>query len=164
MPRQMTHHRMAWLVAGVIVGLGISYFWPHEPVQAVGSDSNPKFAMTTVPVSIVNDIEGIFVLDFLTGRLTGGVLNTQNGRFFNAYQRNVAGDFQVDTEAKYVMVAGQANLPNQGQVPRASGVLYIGELTSGRVICYSFPFAQGNRPSQAPLQPVDGFQFRERAN
>lgn len=161
---RMSESRMTWLAAGLLAGMALSYFWPHEPAKAITTDRNDKFAMATIPVSLVSDVEGIFLLDFSTGQLRGAVLNNKIGKFTHSYQRNIAADFKVDPTAgsfHYSIVAGRANLPSQGPATLSTGVLYVGELTSGRVICYAFPYNESNRPTQAVLRPIDSFQFRE---
>ena len=158
--------RMVWLAAGLVAGLAIASVWPHEPAYAVTTDRDAKFAMTTCTVSVVavDPIEAIFVLDFLTGSLKGAVLNRQIGKFTAFYYRNLALDFKVDpkSEPHYVIVNGQAQLSGNAGLQFASSVLYIGELTSGKIVCYGFPWKESRTPL-APFQlvQVDGFQFRE---
>jgi hypothetical protein len=154
---------MTWLAVGVAAGLCISYFWPHEPALAVTTDRDSKFAMATIALTPIDTVEGIFVLDFLTGQLTGAVLNNKMGKFMTQYSRNIAVDFQVDPKAEphYAIVSGLANLPSGRGVNPATGVIYIGELTSGKVICYSFPVRVATQPQVSPLTPIDFFQFRE---
>lgn len=159
--------RMVWLIAGVLAGMALSYFWPHEPIFAESTDRNAKFAMATASVASfagLGDLEGVFLLDFYTGRLQGAVLNNKSGKFGYFYYRNVAADFKVDPNAEpnYAIVAGKAQLPGTGGATPANGVIYVAELTSGKVMAYWFPYRESNRalpPIQ--LQRLDGFQFRE---
>ena len=155
-----------WLATGLLAGLCISYFWPSQQVKATTSDRDDKFAMVTMPVTIAAvpgaELEGVFVLDFLTGQLRGAVLNQKTGTFTHHYMHNVAADFQAGTEARYAFVSGIANLPNRGRLTMGTGVLYIAELTSGKVLAYGLSYADTNRPvPPQPLLPLDGFQFRQ---
>lgn len=158
--------RMLWLAVGTAAGLCIARFWPHEPAQAATNDRDSKFAMGTCSVSLADNVEGVFVLDFLTGRLQGAVLNPNTGKFMNAYYRNLAADFGVDPKAEphYVFVSGKASLPSRGRLSAAQCAIYVGELTSGKVIAYWFPYNVPRR-KMAPvqLQVLDFFQFREAA-
>lgn len=161
---QYGDRRFLWLTVGVICGMCMSYFWPHEPAMAVATDRDgDRFAITTVPTKNSN-AEAVFVLDFLTGRLQGAVLNSRTGKFTHAYYRNLAADFGVDPTAKphYVIVSGEVSLPQQGRAQFADGGLYVGEMSSGKVVCYAFSFVFNNAPS-APQQliPMDQFQFRQ---
>ncbi len=165
MLNRVSESRILWLVVGVMIGLGISYFWPHEPALAIASDRNDKFALATVPVSV--DLDMIFVLDFLTGRLHGAALDRQGTGFAARYIRNVAADFNVDPQAepKYAIVAGRAAFANTAGAQFANGVLYVSELSSGRVVAYKIPYRITNRPIPIPLQlfPFANFGFREAA-
>lgn len=170
-------NQLLLLACGLVAGLCISAFWPHEPARAVTTDRNDKFALVTVPVTAgvtggvagvpgpgALPLEGVFVLDFLTGRLQGGVLNNRSGKFVHAYYRNVAADFQIDPTAQpnYAIVGASANLPGARGVTPAAGVIYVAELTSGKVIAYSFPYRETNRPiPPMEMSPLDMFQFRE---
>ena len=75
MKPQESNGRMAWLLAGVLAGLGIAFVWPHEQGLATTADRGDKFAMLTVPVQL-GQSEAVFVLDQLTGQVRGAVLNT----------------------------------------------------------------------------------------
>ncbi len=157
-------NRTVWLIAGLLVGLGLSYFWPHEPVQAIGVDRADEFSMLTCETGL-GGAEAVFVLDFLTGRIVGAALSAQTGKFTQIYQHNVAADFKVDPQKRphYVMISGRADLPRGRSNPGAS-LIYVGELTSGLVLTYAFPYQVNNRnkvTSPLPLLPVDQFRFRQ---
>ncbi|MDA1014651.1 MAG: hypothetical protein O3A00_09400 [Planctomycetota bacterium] len=162
----MKRERSLWVAVGLAAGLAISTLWPHEPLHAVSNDRSSKFAIFTTEVAALTPMEGVFVLDFLTGRLTGAVLNNTSGKFTTAYFRNVAADFGVKPRAKpdYAVVSGRVQLPARGGITPATGAVYIAEMTSGKVAAYTFPFIN----SQAPVPPVqmgilDFFSFRQQA-
>src|SRR5689334_4178618 len=94
-----TDRRMVWLLLGVLAGIGLSALWPTEQVHAIATDRSDRFAVCTVDVG-PGTPDAVFVLDFLTGRLTGAMLNPQSGIFTNFYFRNVAADFIIDPNAK----------------------------------------------------------------
>ena len=165
MQPKSNERRLVWMGMGLMAGLCLAYLWPHEMAHAVAADRDDRFAMCTVDVGFAN-AEAIFVLDFLTGRLQGAMLNQQSAQFTNFWARNIAADFQVQADAaakaKYVFVPGLANLNNKGGTTTAAGVLYIGELTSGKVGCYRFSFKTSTKamPLQV-LEPFAYFPFRE---
>ncbi len=151
--------RMVWLLTGVLAGVGLAALWPAETAHAIATDRSDRFAVCTVDVG-PGTPDAVFVLDFLTGRLTGALLNPQSGIFTNFYFRNVAADFVIDpnTKPKYAMIPGAGILNSGGGVTTASGVIYIGELASGKLVAYRFPF----RTSRVPLDdilPLDPFAF-----
>lgn len=160
--------RAVWLVLGLVAGLGVSYLWPREAAYAMSNDRDAKFAMCTCPVGgligVSNPIDGVFVLDFLTGSLKGAVLNLQVGKFSSFYVRDLAKDFKIDPqeEPHYAFVAGNAQISGRGGVNFATGVIYVGELTSGKVMCYGFPWRDTPEPTPVTqLGLVDAFQFRQ---
>lgn len=169
MKSQKNERRLLWLLCGVICGLGLAYVWPHEPAYAVATDRDAKFAICTVEVG-PGLPEAVFVLDFSTGRMHGGMLNSQSGMFSNFWFADVQADFKVQGKggAKFTMIPGQGYLTASTSTPggggtTATGVLYIGELTTGKVGCYKFHYvnntAGGGEPMQ--LEPVNYFVFRD---
>ena len=122
-------------------------------------------AVTDVTIAGVRDVlEGVFVLDILMGRLIGKVIS-KNGQFTHTYQANLAADFGIkgNVQPQYAIVTGNAIMPQAGPQTPATGIIYVGELTTGKVIAYGF-FYNSNRGGLRPLQPIDGFEFREAVN
>jgi hypothetical protein len=163
-------NRVAWLACGLLAGLAISYFWPHEPVYATTGDRDTQFSMVTCPVGVsaagINDpMDCVFILDFLTGQLKGAAMNRQAGKFASFYFRDLANDFEVDGNADphYCMVTGYSQIANQGGAAMASGMLYVGELNSGKVAGYSFPWREQGTGGPVPLIPMDVFQWKKPA-
>lgn len=154
---------MAWLLAGLVGGVCLSYLWPVEHVQATATDREERFAICTTE-TYVGAPESVFVLDFLTGRLLGATLNQQSGIFTNFYARNIAGDFTLDgtTKPKFVIIPGRADLQSGRGSQASAGVIYVGELNSGKVICYRFSYVN-SRTARAvvPMEPLATFNFRE---
>ena len=155
----------------VVVMLGFAFGWisksllPTEVALAETANSGEKFAMVTTGVDITNTVESVFILDFLTGDLKGAVINPRTGIFTNFYQRNVAADFQLQAAGKYSMVTGRTVVNAGRGVTPATGIIYIGELTTGKVIAYQYPYNQANVPTPpVPLAPRDQFEFRAAAN
>lgn len=156
--------RFRWMAIGLIAGLAVAYVWPHEHAAAAVADRNNKFAMVTAQMDATGFVEAVFVLDFLTGQLRGGVVNPTVGQFVYFFTRNVAADFRVDpnTPGTYAIVSGRANPTNSPRVQRGASYLYVAENTSGQVFAYALTMpteVPGNGP--VPLEPATSFQFRE---
>lgn len=166
MKKQWTQQNGFWLVVGVMAGIAMSYIWPSEPTMAASTDrdNGGKFAVVTCTTQ-AGQSEGIFILDFLTSRLYGAALNGQTGKFTQFYRRNLAGDFNIPEGSKpsYVMCEGYVNLSMRGGGARpAQGGLYVGELNSGRMILYAFPYLnRSTGRGNYDFGIVDKFQFRE---
>ena len=161
--QQAHDQRTWWLLAGVAIGVGLSWLWPMETVQAVATDREERFAISTTESGLAQP-EAVFVLDFLTGRLTGAALNSQTANFTQFYFRMISADFALDanTKPKFVMIPGRADLVSGRGATNAAGVLYIAELNSGKVIAYRFPVRISQKPTPPqPLEPFATFPFRE---
>ncbi len=157
---------LAIFLFGVIAGGTAIYFQPQQSVKASVANGNDKFTMVTVPVSI-GETEAVFVLNHLTGILSGAVLNPSTARFTHYYLHNVAADFETpggSGEQKYAIVSAAAPLRTMNGLQPANGMIYIGELSSGRVIGYTFPMPRGpGSPTPIPLAKIAFFPFAESA-
>ena len=159
MTTNLSNRRAVWFVLGTLAGLGLSAFWPVEHVHALATDRSDRFSVTTVTVGPTSP-DAVFVLDFLTGRLTGALINQQSGVFTNFYFRNLAADFGVPRDAKprYAIMTGLGNMTSGSGLSTAQGIIYIGELNSGKLAAYRFPYRISRVPILEPL-PVELIAF-----
>jgi hypothetical protein len=152
-------------VIGLIVGLSLNGAWPTVPLHATATHGQENFAIATGPID--SDVEGIFFLDYLTGDLTGAVLNPRLGRFNSVFSGNVMAAFggAKIKNPKFLMVTGQINIPRgQGNVQYANTVIYVAEATTGEIVCYAIPWSSAmaakNAPQQSKLIMLDRKPFR----
>jgi len=130
-------------------------------VQALGSLTADKFAACTCPMD--NNAEGFFILDFLTGDLTGGVLNPQAGaaKFTRVYSYNVLADLGVQAgaarEPRFLLLAGGMNFVGPGANTMAQSVLYVTDVATGVTAAYAIPWVsqQARVPGRAELVLLD---------
>lgn len=150
-------------IAGALTMAAVAYFMPPQAAKAPVASGNDKFTMMTVMLQEAGNIEGVFVLNHLTGLMVGGVLNEQTGKFAYRYVHNVAADFQTGAkDPKYAIVTGGANLRASGGVAPAVGVIYVAELSSGAVIAYGMPRPTNrNAGTTMELVKLDFFQFAD---
>src|SRR5581483_10120616 len=87
-----------------------------------------------------------YFLDFLTGELKAAVLNPRNGKFtsFFTYDK-VFEDLGINVKEiknpKFLMVTGVTDMKRgSGMAKLGKGVIYITELTSGKIVAYAVPF------------------------
>lgn len=153
---------MGWpAVALLAVGIVAGSWWRAVPaVQALTALADDAFAVCTVPVD--GTTEGIFILDFETGDLSGAVLNPATSRFGVSYKHNVLADLgfkpgQVKNP-RFLLVSGVADL-RQTPVPISPSVLYVTDSTTGTTVVYGIPWnaqqAQSGQPIIAKLVPLD---------
>lgn len=155
------------LIVGAAVGIaGFFVIAPSDqPLKAASTDRTSKFALASCPCSDIGDSEGIFVLDFLNGTITGGVLNNRTGKYSHRYFRQLGNDFKLNAntpEPEFAIVGARANLQGGGV---AKGVLHVAEKSSGLVVAYGFNYSSNNVPNRVqPLTPLDVLQYREGVN
>lgn len=161
----LKYRRLGWLGVALLSGVVLGGLMPNTPLHAVATDHYKTFVVATGPVD--DDIEAIFFLDFPSGTLSAAVLSVDTGRFMAFYARNVLGDLGIDQTKNphYLMVTGAANL-RQSAVLCQSGrtVVYVAEVTTGRVAAYAVPWTPGMKslrhPVKRPLKLLDVTQFR----
>ena len=101
--------RLCWMGGGLVLGLVFGGLWPDSPAHAVATSQIDGFAACTTPLD--SEIEGIFVLDSITGDLKGTALNPITRQFTVSFGVNVASAFGLDATAKprYLLVSGAAS-------------------------------------------------------
>lgn len=108
------------------------------------------------------DIEGLFVLDHLTGNLFCSLLSPRTGQQLGLFQTNAAlliGDRVGDPD--YVMTTGYIELGAAGRIGNlrpAQCVCYVSEGNSGRVLAFTLQFdrqrLQNGIPQEGLLQLI----------
>jgi hypothetical protein len=166
MARRIGNYQLAWLITGLIGGVLLAGIWPTQPTFATATDRLEQFGIATGFTD--EGLEGVYILDFMTGQLQALVIHRQLQKFAARYVRNVSGDFGVEAERnpQYVMVTGRADLrqvAGRGQYT-SQGVLYVAELESGQICVYTFPFGgdQLQKVESLPFVLLDKYQFRPR--
>jgi hypothetical protein len=150
--------------AGVLTMMAVAWLMPQQPAQAPVANGNDKFSMVTVPVIEGDETEAVFVLNHLTGVLTGAYINVQTQKFSQRFLHNVAGDFAAGgaVDPKYAIVSAYAPMRPAGGVQPSSGLLYIGELSTGAVIAYGFPRpTTRNMGGTLEVVKLDFFKFAD---
>lgn len=157
-----TSQKFGWLVAGVVLGSMLSVYWPAEPALAGAADTNQKLSMCTVETQ-VGQSDAVFILDHVTGRLTGAAFHPQAVAFNQFYGRSIAQDFGLTEGGVYVMCPGNLLLQGRsGGDPPGLGGVFVAELGSGKVALYGFNYS--NRKAGAPpreLVALATYDFRE---
>ncbi|MFV1965846.1 MAG: hypothetical protein ACC628_10515 [Pirellulaceae bacterium] len=141
------------LTLGLLVGVGMligslvathagpaQWELPETLLHATGSCGGDTMAIATGPID--EGMEGLFILDYLTGQLQCYVLNPNTGVVGATFVRNVVGDLGAEgKQTKYLLVTGQAVFRNiSGNVRLADSVVYVMDANSGRFAAYSIPW------------------------
>ena len=116
--------------------------FPMELLQASATDSTSSMAISTG--HIADGVEGLFVLDFITGNLQCQVLNPRTGGAGGLFRHNVALDLGVQQgkQPRYLMATGVADFRVQagGNFKPAGCILYVADANTGRYAAYMLPW------------------------
>ncbi|HVX59634.1 MAG TPA: hypothetical protein VHC19_03505 [Pirellulales bacterium] len=165
MSASLKHYGLVWMALGLLLGGVAAALWPATPLHAVATDRTDNFAIATGPLD--EDTEAVYFLDFVTGELKGTALSKVIRKFFASFRANVIYDMGIDAaqNPKFMMVTGQSIFRNNpGQTQAGYSVVYVAELTSGKVAAYAAPWshalANAGRPINRPFVLLDVMQFR----
>ena len=130
------------LLAGAAVTASLNPFAALEtPLQALATHGGDSMAIATGPID--EGVEGVFILDYITGELTCQVLNPRTGTLAGLYKRTITQDLGVEVgkQPKYLMVTGAIEIrQNIGNVKPADSLVYIADANTGRYACYMLPW------------------------
>lgn len=138
---------------------------PHIGVDASATDRTGRLILATGYVA--HDMEAVYCLDQLTGRLAAGVLSRKGERFQGVYERNINSDLAEALAAKglnipvpatplYSLVTGELDAENRGAQTwkLAKSVVYITEANTGMVLVYTIPWQQALHGGDQPAKDL----------
>jgi hypothetical protein len=151
--------QLFWMMAGLVLGLitAVLYCGNLRPVQAA-NDRHEDFILCTGPVSVMTNAptDGVWLLDYRTGRLMGTIINRVTGKIVNWAEVDLVQEFGIPPRQNvhFLMTCGNVT---QGQA-----ALYIAETTTGKFGVYTM----GPRPDGQPglvIRRHDQTLFRQGA-
>jgi hypothetical protein len=152
----------AGLVLGLLLGQP-SQKAPAMPdfselkLKAMASHGNDNFAIATGPID--DDVEGLYMLDFLTGDLMCLVLNPKGG-IAGQFKANVYGpqgfSAKKGKKGSFLIATGSINggITPAGRL--AGSVCYVVDSSSGEVLAFGFPWNKAATNTGAVQGPVMG--------
>lgn len=162
---------------GVLLGLGMvvgaALTIRQDPLAdlesrlwATATHGGDSMALATGPIDA--GIEGVFILDYITGELTCQVVNPRTGTLAGLYRRNVVQDLGVEQgkQPKYLMVTGAVqSRQNISNIRPAESLLYVADSSTGHYVCYLLPwnrvaFSQ-NLPQASQMIPIGRGSVRQ---
>jgi hypothetical protein len=126
----------------VAAGQTKSEWLEQRYLNATASHGADTMAIATGPI---DNSEGLFVLDYLTGELTCFVLNSRTGKFDAGFKTNVIQSLGVQPgkKPKYLMVTGIADfprIPGGGQLGQCA--IYVVASNTGNCGVWGVPFSR----------------------
>lgn len=114
--------------------------------------------MSVATAQIEEGVEGLYVLDHLTGNLNLYVLNVRSGELGASYRANVLEHLGTQGgaaggESSLAMVTGSFDFSNlrQGQERYANSICYVVDGNTGRIVGYTFSY-NGTEINRGQLQ------------
>lgn len=105
-----------------------------------------SMSMATGIVDVERGIEGLFVLDHLSGNLQCWVLNPRSGEVAGIYTANVNQDLELGKggDIDYVMTTGsfraEKSTARRGNLIPSGSICYVGDGNTGKVVGYILYF------------------------
>jgi hypothetical protein len=120
-------------------------FKPDPPLvlKADSASAGEKLSMATGLVDRDRFVEGLFVLDHLSGLLQCWLINSRTGAVAGIYTTNVTQHLELPQggDADYVMTTGSIQVENsagrRGNVLPAGCICYVGDGNTGKVVGYT---------------------------
>lgn len=112
-------------------------------LHAAAAHGGNSLAMATGRID--EDVEGVFILDFLTGDLHCWVINPRalGQGFIGQYKQNILADLGLEKgkSPDYVLTTGGVTAVRGAGAERpAQCVVYVGDGNSGNVVAYGLPW------------------------
>lgn len=127
-------NRLLWLTGGALAGVlgAFLYFGQSQPVLAA-NDRFEDYILCTGAVAITpkSPTDGIWLLDYRTGKLLGTVIDRGAGKIIGWAEVDLTAEFglQPRQNVHFLMTAGNIS---QGQA-----ALYVAETTTGKFGVYT---------------------------
>lgn len=131
------------VAAALICGVAVGWFFNSKQPVFAGSSSDryEDFVMVAGPInqSFTNnnnqflnaDLDGIWILDYKSGKLLATTINRQNGKLVAFGEVDLVKEFEIAPRANVHFVM------TTGVVVRGQSVLYLVETTTGKMGVYS---------------------------
>ena len=133
-----------------VVGMMIGMKWNASSTQIMPielhADSAARGKALSFATGMVDDgVEGLFVLDHLTGNLQCWILNKISGDIGGIYATNIGKDMQIEkvADGDFVMTTGRVKfnpMNRRGNVRPGQCICYVGDGNTGKVIGYGLEF------------------------
>ena len=147
----------AVVFAASVLGVVVGFYVAGQEVPSGSSDQLPivlnaesaasgkSLCMATGMVDTEDNVEGLFVLDRLSGNLQCWVMSSQTGGLAAIYTARPADDMGLEKggDVDYVMTTGRMNFQRAGRAGNllpAGCICYVGDGNSGNVVGYSLRF------------------------
>src|SRR5262249_583426 len=126
--------RLLWLITGLVLGVGVTalYLLPSRQAQA-SNDRFEDYIICTgaVGVTPLAPTDGIWLLDYRSGKLLGTVVDRTIGKIVGWAEVDLVNEFNIPPRQNVHFLMTTGNI-SQGQA-----ALYVAETTTGKLGVYT---------------------------
>lgn len=164
---KMNQNSTAWFavaIAGVIVAMGFGFYLGQStqpadsqnaalqaqfdemqknlPLRLAADSASGGKTISVATGSITSEVDGVFILDHLTGGLQCWILN-ESGGVGGIYVADVGVAMGLDKgDPDFVMVTGDYFIRSTGNQKVANSICYVGEGKSGKVAGFGLTYSK----------------------
>jgi hypothetical protein len=152
--------RWLWLVAGLVVGVGVAGLYLGGTRRAeAANDRFEDYILCTGPVAVAPgaQTDGVWLLDYRAGKLLGTVIDRIQGRILGWAEVDLVREFGIQPKQNVHF------LMTTGSIARGQAALYVAETTTGKVGVYTMGPRPDGRPGIA-IRRHDLVLFRQVRN
>jgi hypothetical protein len=156
-------HWFFWLGSGLLLGLLGAGFVPVKPIKFLdmtgpaqaANDRYEDYIICTgaVAVSPKAQTDGVWLLDYRSGKLLGTVIDRNNGKIVGWAEVDLVSEFAIPPRQNVHFLMTTGNI-TQGQA-----ALYVAETSTGKFGVYSMGPRQDNQPGVS-IRRHDMVMFR----
>ena len=130
--------KIVWVMFGIIIGFGFAIGMKNIPTAVAGNDRHEDFVMATGPVLVSTNAptDGVWLLDYKSGKLQGSVIDRFSGKIVGWAELDLAEEFNLPPRQNVHFVM------TTGIVGKEQSALYVAETTTGKIGVYTM----GPRP------------------
>jgi hypothetical protein len=153
--------RFVWLAVGLVLGAVTvgAYLGQSKPAQAACGDRFEDYIMCTGTVAVAPNAptDGVWLLDYRTGKLLGTVIDRLAGKIVGWAEVDLVTEFNIPpkTNVHFLMTTGQ--------ISAGQAALYVAETTTGKFGVYTMGPRQDAQPGFT-IRRHDLVMFRQAKN
>ena len=151
--------RFGWMAAGIAVGMAAAMFYLGQPRNA-GAASNDRYQDTIMATGAVSvnariQTDGVWLLDYKSGKLLGTVIDRTTGK--------IVGWAEVDLQTEFNVAPKQDVhfMMTTGYITQGQSALYLAETVTGQMAVYTM--GPGQNAGSVVIRRHDITKFRQQA-
>jgi hypothetical protein len=154
--------RFLWLFTGLVVGIAAAVLYLRPgPANAGSNDRFEDYILCTGAVGVTAraPTDGVWLLDYRSGKLLGTVIDRTTGRILGFAEGDLLKEFGIQPRQNVHF------LMTTGQIAQGQAALYVAETTTGKFAVYTLqPRLDGTPGPPFQIRRHDLVPFRQGAN